>query len=107
MRKAFAKGAERIFFEAFVDEYLFDAVVELVPDRQALDLTESDRQWLVDSLAMTSLSEIEKATLRLVALRSSATLSQAAARLGMAPVSLVRWAARRGLPCLADAARAA
>jgi hypothetical protein len=90
-----------------VDEYVFDAVVELVPDRQGLDLTEGDRRWLIESLGMTSLSEIEEATLRLVALRSSATLSHAAARLGMAPVSLARWVARRKLSTQSYAASAA
>jgi hypothetical protein len=48
--------------------------------------------------AASSLPEIEKATLRLVALRHSRNLSQAAARLGMAPVSLSRWIGRREMP---------
>lgn len=43
-------------------------------------------------------AEIEKATRRVVALRVSRNLSQAAARLGMAPVSLWRWILRRKLP---------
>jgi len=41
---------------------------------------------------------IEKATLRLVAIRESRNLSSAAAPLGMAPVSLSRWIGRRKLP---------
>jgi hypothetical protein len=45
-----------------------------------------------------SLPDIEKATLRLVAIRESRNLSGAAARLGMAPVSLSRWVGRRRLP---------
>jgi DNA-binding transcriptional LysR family regulator len=36
--------------------------------------------------------------LRLVAIRESRNLSNAAARLGMAPVSLSRWIGRRSLP---------
>jgi hypothetical protein len=44
------------------------------------------------------LRRIEKATLRLVALRVSANTSIAAARLGMAPVSLFRWMERRAMP---------
>jgi hypothetical protein len=44
------------------------------------------------------LPDIEKATLRLVAIRESRNLSSAAARLGMAPVSLSRWIGRRKLP---------
>jgi hypothetical protein len=43
----------------------------------------------------SSLSEIEKSTLRLVALRAAPNMSNAAARLGMAPVSLSRWIDRR------------
>jgi hypothetical protein len=90
-----------------VDEYVHDATVELAPAPRRLALTERDRQWLVEHAATMSLSEIEKAALRLVALRSSTHLSNAAARLGMAPVSLSRWAARRELPAFPDTARAA
>lgn len=90
-----------------VDEYVFDAVVELSPTRQHLVLSERDRQWLIEQAAAMSLSEIEKAALRLVALRSFASLSQAASRLGMASVSLSRWVGRRKLPAIGDAASAA
>ena len=90
-----------------VDEYVFDALVELVPGSRTVVLTERDRQWLIEQAASMSLSDIEKATLRLVALRSSANMSQAAARLGMAAVSLYRWMGRRKLPTPMDAARAA
>jgi len=62
-------------------------------------LTEEDRTWILDHEA-SSLSDIEKATLRLVALRTSANMSTAAARLGMAPVSLSRWIGRRKIPRL-------
>jgi hypothetical protein len=90
-----------------VDEYVHDATVELAPTPRSLALTADDRKWLVEHAATMSLSEIEKAALRLVALRSSTHLSHAAARLGMAPVSLSRWAARRDLPVFPDTARAA
>jgi hypothetical protein len=90
-----------------VDEYVHDATVELAPAPRRLTLTERDRKWLIEHAPTMSLSEIEKAALRLVALRSSTHLSQAAARLGMAPVSLSRWAARRELPAFPDTARAA
>lgn len=83
-----------------VDEYLLDAVVELAPSSGSLVLSEHDRRWLIEDAAATSLSEIEKATLRLVALRTSANVSQAAGRLGMATVSLSRWVARRKIPAL-------
>jgi hypothetical protein len=90
-----------------VDEYVFDAIVELPPPPRSLALTEHDRQWLIEHTAAMSLSEIEKAVLRLVALRSSVNMSNAAGRLGMAPVSLARWAARRRLPTYSYAASAA
>lgn len=44
---------------------------------------------------VTSLAELEKVLLRLAALRSAPNLSQAAARLGISPASLCRWAYRR------------
>jgi len=78
-----------------VDEYVLDAMVGLGARGDCL--TEEDRAWLLKR-AVSSLSEIEKATRRLVALRTSSTISQAAARLGMAPVSLSRWIERRRLP---------
>jgi hypothetical protein len=89
-----------------VDEYVSDAIVELEPSR-SLALTEGDRAWLIAHAAAMSLSEIEKASLRLVALRSSENLSQAAERLGMAAVSLARWAGRRKLPTHSSTATAA
>lgn len=52
-----------------------------------------DRVWVRDRA--TSLHEIEKATMRLAALRSASSVSAAAQRLGMAPVSLARWMGRR------------
>lgn len=90
-----------------VDEYMFDAVLQLAPPPGALVLGADDRQWLIEYAANTSLAEIEKATLRLTALRSSPTLTHAATRLGMAPVSLSRWVMRRKLRVYADAASAA
>jgi hypothetical protein len=89
-----------------VDEYLFDAIVELAPTPM-LALNEQDRSWLIEHATMSSLAEIEKAAMRLVALRSAPNLSQAAARLGMAAVSLSRWVARRRLSTLPYAASAA
>jgi hypothetical protein len=75
-----------------VDEYVRDAIVELrVPD---VPFTDDDREWVL-RCAATSLAAIEKATLRLVALKISGNVRQAAARLGMAPVSLSRWIDRR------------
>jgi hypothetical protein len=78
-----------------VDEYAADAIAELGAARTGF--TDADRAWVCEH-ASTSLAEIEKATLRLVALRFSRNTSGAAARLGMAAVSLSRWVGRRRLP---------
>jgi hypothetical protein len=58
-----------------------------------------DRADVQDAVT-SSLAEIEKATLRIAALRCSSNLSQAAARLGMVPVSVSRWVALRKLSTL-------
>ncbi len=79
-----------------VEECVFEAGVALASATSAL--AEHDRQWLIERAAVMSLAEIEKSVLRLVAVRNSATLSHAAARLGMAQVSLSRWVGRRRLP---------
>jgi len=74
-----------------VDEYAADAIAELkVPETS---FTAADRQWVIKHAPMT-LGEIEKATLRLVALETSPSLPRAAERLGMAPVSLSKWLER-------------
>jgi len=78
-----------------VDEYARDAAAELsVP---AGSFTRADREWVLEH-GVSSLAEIEKATLRLIALRISKSLPRAAERLGMAPVSLSRWIGRRKPP---------
>jgi hypothetical protein len=77
-----------------IDEYAHDALAEL--GARETCFRDRDRAWVLTHAA-TSLSEIEKATLRLVALRASANMSNAAARLGMAPVSLSKWISRRSL----------
>lgn len=76
------------------DEYAQDAATALWAHEP---LTNGDRAWIVEH-ASTSLDQIEKATLRLTALRMSTNMSAAAARLGMAPVSLCRWLERRNPP---------
>ncbi len=81
--------------DRIIDEYAEDAITELAAPRASF--LAADHAW-VRGHASSSLAEIEKATLRLVALRASRNLSHAAARLGMAPVSLSRWIGRRELP---------
>jgi hypothetical protein len=78
-----------------IAEYASDAIEELAAP--ASGFTASDHAW-VRNHAAASLADIEKATLRLVAIRTSRNLSVAAARLEMAAVSLSRWLGRRKLP---------
>ena len=81
--------------DRIIDEYAEDAITELAAPRASY--LPVDHAWVREH-ASSSLAEIEKATLRLVALRASRNLSHAAARLGMAAVSLSRWIGRRELP---------
>lgn len=77
-----------------ISEYAEDAIANLGATHATF--TAADGTWVREH-ASTTLAEIESATQRLVAVRSSRSLSEAAARLGMAPVSLSRWLGRRGL----------
>jgi hypothetical protein len=81
--------------ERIIDEYANDAMSVLQVRRT--QFLPADHVW-VRAHSAQSLSAIEKATRRLVALRTSRNTSDAAERLGMAPVSLSRWIGRRGLP---------
>jgi pSer/pThr/pTyr-binding forkhead associated (FHA) protein len=85
--------------DQIITEYAEDAIAELGTARTGF--LPADREW-VRMHSATSLPDIEKATLRLVAIRESRNLSNAAARLGMAPVSLARWIGRRKLPMHVD-----
>jgi pSer/pThr/pTyr-binding forkhead associated (FHA) protein len=78
-----------------ITEYAEDAIAELGTLRTSF--LPADREW-VRAYSASSLHDIDKATLRLVALRESRNLTSAAERLGMAPVSLARWVGRRKLP---------
>lgn len=75
-----------------IEEYANDAIARLGAPLACF--TDADRSWVRRNSAQ-SLQDIEKGTLRVVALKTSPNLSQAASRLGMAPVSLTRWLARR------------
>lgn len=81
--------------DRIIAEYAGDAIAELAAPSSSF--TADDHAWVRDHAA-ASLAEIEKATLRLVTLRASRSLSHAAAQLGMAAVSLSRWLGRRELP---------
>lgn len=81
--------------DRIIREYAQDAVSELGVARPGF--LSVDHEWIREHSAKT-LPEIEKGTLRLVALRASRNFNGAAARLGMAAVSLTRWIGRRRLP---------
>jgi len=80
-----------------IAEFAADAIVQLGAERTGF--TAADHLW-VRRHAATSLPEVEKATLRLVAIRASGSASAAAARVGMAPVSMLRWLGRRRQPAI-------
>ena len=73
--------------DRIIAEYAGDAIAEL--RAPASSFAAADHRWVRDHAA-ASLAEIEKATIRLVTVRTSRNRSHAAARLGMAAVSLSR-----------------
>ncbi|HEU4735208.1 MAG TPA: FHA domain-containing protein [Kofleriaceae bacterium] len=81
--------------DRIIIEYAEDALDELGAARTSF--LPGDRAW-VRRYSAANLPEIEKGTLRLVALREARNLGEAAARLRMAPISLSRWIGRRELP---------
>lgn len=77
--------------ERIIDECAQEAAA-ILGAREAL--TTRECEWILEHAA-TSLDEIERATLRLTAIRASTSSGAAAARLGMSLVSLSRWIHRR------------
>lgn len=75
-----------------IREYAADAILQLgaPPD----SFTARDRAW-VRAHAASSLAEIEKATLRMIAVRTSDSVRQAARRLGMSRAALSSWLERK------------
>lgn len=67
-------------------------------------LSREDRTWL-GAHACESLSEIQTATLRLVAVREAGTVNAGSALLGISHVALAKWLNSRGFARL-EAARA-
>jgi hypothetical protein len=78
-----------------VEEYAAEAIALLNASSDCF--TAADLEWIIDQSA-SSLTDIEKGTMRLVACKVAENLGQAAALLGMAPVSLGRWLDRRSPP---------
>ncbi|MGN6104884.1 MAG: FHA domain-containing protein [Kofleriaceae bacterium] len=79
-----------------VDEYAGDALSEL-GGRREYHYKTADRAWVIGEESR-SLSTIQTATLRLVALRMTRNVTRAATRLGMARASLKGWIGRREMP---------
>ncbi|HWO20997.1 MAG TPA: hypothetical protein VNO30_19655 [Kofleriaceae bacterium] len=77
-----------------VDEYAQDAIATL--DAFERDFTDADRGWVVAHAASTW-AELERVTMRIVALRNSGTIVEAAERLGMKPAALRGWIRKRKL----------
>lgn len=77
-----------------VDEYARDAITSL--GAGPADFPRGDRDWVMVHSA-ASLPEVEKGTLRLVAIRQAGSLAGAATRLGMSHVALSQWLGRRRL----------
>ena len=77
-----------------IDEYAGDAATTL---RVPANLSRVLRDW-VRTHSAASLPEIEKGTLRILALREAGNVARAAAMLGMAHASLGEWIGRRRLP---------
>jgi FHA domain len=78
-----------------IEEYTRDAYVQL--DVSEPSLAHEDQQW-VRRHASSSIAVIEKATLRLAALRVEDNIGAAAARLGMSSIALSRWLEQRKVP---------
>jgi hypothetical protein len=77
--------------EHVIREYTHEAIGELGVSLESL--AAADHAWILENMS-TSLREIETAAYRLVALRGTENINQAAALLGLAHVSLSRWAER-------------
>jgi transcriptional regulator with GAF, ATPase, and Fis domain len=81
-----------------VAEYADDAIADQeFAEFPEAEFSEADREWVLRNAA-TSLDEIDKATRRLAMVRAAGSVTEAARRLGMRPVSLSRWLGRRELP---------
>jgi hypothetical protein len=78
-----------------IQEYSREAYAQL--DTSQPSLPPEDHQW-VRRHASSSVAAIEKATLRLAAIRVAGDVSTAAERLGMTAIALTRWLERRKVP---------
>ena len=92
--------AERVHeLDRIIDEYVRDAFGHL--NLALRGLPREDHAW-VRRHASSSIAAIEKATLRLAALRGYDSVEAAAPRIGMTPRSLAQWLERRRVPMSPD-----
>ncbi len=80
--------------QRIVFEYAVDGIGEL--GARLSSFTEANREWVVNHAA-SSFTQIEIATLRLIARNHAGNVNRAAARLGVSHVALGKWFRRRGL----------
>lgn len=85
-------GVREMELPRIIQAYAADAITELCAEPSCF--SDEDQDWVMKHSAR-SLSEIEKATLRVVAFNKTGSVSRAAASLGLASVSLSRWLDRR------------
>jgi Inner membrane component of T3SS, cytoplasmic domain len=78
--------------ERVIDEYAMDALSALAASPSSF--TEADRSWLLQHPPAT-LTEIEQATVRLIAVRAFGGVTRAAPQLGVTHSALSRWLGRR------------
>ncbi|MBX3160135.1 MAG: FHA domain-containing protein [Deltaproteobacteria bacterium] len=87
-------STRRAELDRIIHEYGADAVVAV---SAKAPFTRKDLEW-VRQHSSASLPDIEKGTLRLVALREGASIARAASMLGMSHVALAEWIGRRRVP---------
>jgi len=80
--------------DRIIEEYAGDAAARL---GLSTPFSQVDREW-VRTHSAASLPEIEKGTLRLVALREAGNVARAAVLLGVSHSSLGEWISRRRIP---------
>jgi hypothetical protein len=92
--------ARREEIERIIQEYAVDAAGPL--DLGEHWLNAAERAWIRDNLR--TLAEIQKATIRLAAIRQAGSMTAGAARLGISHVAMLKWLRTHNFPAsLADA----
>jgi hypothetical protein len=87
-------GARKTELDRLITEYAREAARHL-SCTEPIQLSPAERAW-IRAAAGDSVSGLQRATFRLVAVRASGSVSAAAERLDMSHVALFRWLNRRG-----------